>query len=209
MLPLFDTIIKQQHEFLILMQEEILSFVTDFPNSLSVGKAYAISELKMMLILLFQKSIQAWLLVEGMHLYLMLFILCSVLACLIPNSIIWSFLLGRDSVYVNSPSGWASYSGSTLFVCLLFLHYFWNLCRTSIHGSINQVFFELDKAVLLYSLLTCGSQFRYATLSIALEEFSIGCFGVRCCLIYQWSHVWMADYRMHVCWNGHMLMAII
>jgi len=82
------TIIKQQHEFLILMQEEILSFVTDFPNSLSVGKAYAISELKMMLILLFQKSIQAWLLVEGMHLYLMLFILCSVPACLIPNSVI-------------------------------------------------------------------------------------------------------------------------
>ena len=82
MLPLFDTIIKQQHEFLILMQE-VLSFVTDFPNNLSVGKAYAISELKMMLILLFQKSIQAWLLVEGMHLYLMLFILCSVPACLI------------------------------------------------------------------------------------------------------------------------------
>ena len=105
MLPLFDTIIKQQHEFLILMQEEILSFVTDFPNSLSVGKAYAISELKMMLILLFQKSIQAWLLVEGMHLYLMLFILCSVPACLIPNSVIGSLLLERDSVYVNSPSG--------------------------------------------------------------------------------------------------------
>jgi len=38
---------------------------TSCSPSLSVGKAYAISELKMMLILLFQKSIQAWLLVEG------------------------------------------------------------------------------------------------------------------------------------------------
>ncbi|XP_039847570.1 uncharacterized protein LOC120706883 isoform X2 [Panicum virgatum] len=38
---------------------------TSCSPSLSVRKAYAISELKMMLILLFQKSIQAWLLVEG------------------------------------------------------------------------------------------------------------------------------------------------
>lgn len=42
------------------------------------------SGLKMMLMWLFQKSIQAWLLVEGMCLYLdVIYSLCSVPMCLI------------------------------------------------------------------------------------------------------------------------------